>query len=215
MRWTFFVLKIRMKNKKIDSFFDHFPPKVAEYCFQLWHDYSFNFIVSKSRDSKLGDYRFSPAKGHQVTVNHNLNPYAFLVTYIHEVAHLTTYLAHKNKVLPHGQEWKSQFYVLFEPILDEELLPAELVKVLSAYLKNPAASSTGYQPLVDILKTFDMESPAGIPVHELAEGTAFQLKNLSFIKGKLRRTRYICKEINSGRNYLIAKNAHVLPIDIS
>ena len=215
MRRTFFMLKNWMKNKKIDSFFDHFPPKVAEYCFQLWHDYSFDFIVSKSRDSKLGDYRFSPAKGHQVTVNHNLNPYAFLVTYIHEVAHLTTYLAHKNKVLPHGQEWKNEFYQLFEPILDEELLPAELVKVLRAYLKNPAASSSGYQPLVDILKSFDAEPPAGTPVHELAEGSAFRLKNLSFIKGKLRRTRYICKEINSGRNYLVAKNAYVFPIEIS
>jgi len=204
-----------MKNKKIDSFFDHFPPKVAEYCFQLWHDYSFDFIVSKSRDSKLGDYRFSPEKGHQVTVNHNLNPFAFLVTYIHEVAHLTTYLAYKNKVLPHGQEWKNEFYQLFEPILDEELLPSELVKVLRVYLKNPAASSTGYQPLVDILKTYDAEPPAGIPIHELLEGTSFQLKNLFLIKGKLRRTRYICKEINSGRNYLVAKNAHVFPIEIS
>ena len=215
MRRTFFMLKIRMKNKRIDSFFDHFPPKVAEYCFQLWHDYSFDFIVSKSRDSKLGDYRFSPTKGHQVTVNHNLNPYAFLVTYIHEVAHLTTYLAHKNKVLPHGQEWKTEFYQLFEPILDDELLPTDLVKVLKAYLKNPAASSTGYQPLVDILKTFEAEPPDGTPVHDLAEGTVFQLKNLSFIKGKLRRTRYICKEINSGRNYLVAKNAHVFPIENS
>ena len=204
-----------MKNKKIDSFFDHFPPKVAEYCFQLWHDYSFDFIVSKSRDSKLGDYRFSPAKGHQVTVNHNLNPYAFLVTYIHEVAHLTTYLAHKNKVLPHGQEWKTEFFNLFEPILDEDLLPGELVNILRAYLKNPAASSNGYQPLVDILKSFDAELPAGTPLVELAEGATFALKNLRLIKGKLRRTRYICKELNSARNYLVAKNAYVLPIDIS
>jgi SprT protein len=94
-------------------------------------------------------------------------------------------------------------------------LPAELVKVLRAYLKNPAASSTGYQPLVDILKSFDAEPPAGTPVHELVEGSAFRLKNLSFIKGKLRRTRYICKEINSGRNYLVAKNAYVFPIEIS
>jgi hypothetical protein len=204
-----------MKNKKIDSFFDHFPPKVAEYCFQLWHDYSFDFIVSKSRDSKLGDYRFSPAKGHQVTVNHNLNPYAFLVTYIHEVAHLTTYLAHKNKVLPHGQEWKTEFYNLFEPILDEDLLPSELVNILRDYLKNPAASSNGYQPLVEILKCFDAEPPAGTPLVELSEGATFALKNLRFIKGKLRRTRYICKELNSGRNYLVAKNAYVLPIEIS
>ncbi len=207
--------EIRMKNKKIDSFFDHFPPKVAEYCFQLWHDYSFDFIVSKSRDSKLGDYRYSPTKGHQVTVNHNLNPYAFLVTYLHEVAHLTTYLAHKNKALPHGQEWKTEFYTLFEPILDEELLPADLVKVLRAYLKNPAASSNGYQPLVDILKSYDPEPPAGTPLIELAEGAHFALKNLRFIKGKLRRTCYICKELNSGRNYLVAKNAYVVPIEIS
>jgi hypothetical protein len=212
---AFFMLNIRMKNKKIDSFFDHFPPKVAEYCFQLWHDYSFDFVVSKSRDSKLGDYRFSPTKGHQVTVNHNLNPYAFLVTYIHEVAHLTTYLAHKNKVLPHGQEWKTEFYNLFEPILDEDLLPGELVNILRAYLKNPAASSNGYQPLVDILKSFDAEPPAGTPLVELVEGATFALKNLRFIKGKLRRTRYICKELNSGRNYLVAKNAYVLPIEIS
>ena len=68
---------------------------------------------------------------------------------------------------------------------------------------------------MDILKTFDAEPPAGTPVHDLAEGTVFQLKNLSFIKGKLRRTRYICKEINSGRNYLVAKNAHVFPIENS
>jgi hypothetical protein len=99
--------------------------------------------------------------------------------------------------------------------LDEDLLPTELVEVLRAYLKNPAASSNGYQPLVDILKSYDPEPPAGIPLIELAEGAHFALKNLHFIKGKLRRTRYICKEINSGRNYLVAKHAHVLPIELS
>ena len=98
------------KSKKITSFFDHFPPSVAEYCFQLWQDHPFDFIVSKTRDSKLGDYRFSPQKGHQITVNHNLNPYSFLVTYLHEVAHLLTYQTYKNKVLPHGNEWKKAFH---------------------------------------------------------------------------------------------------------
>ena len=124
------------KNKKINSFFDHFPPTVAEYCFQLWHDYPFDFIVSKSRHSKLGDYRFSPQKGHQITVNRNLNSYAFLVTYLHEVAHLLTYLAYKNKVLPHGEEWKNSFRSIFEPILEDGLLPDELINVLKSYLIN-------------------------------------------------------------------------------
>jgi hypothetical protein len=200
------------KNKKINSFFDHFPPKVAEYCFQLWHDYPFDFIVSKSRHSKLGDYRYSPQKGHQITVNRNLNSYAFLVTYLHEVAHLLTYLTYKNKVLPHGEEWKNSFRTIFEPILEEDLLPDELIKVLKSYLVNPSATSTGHSPLVDVLKTYDA-SNSSITLHALPENQIFLLKNLALIKGKLRRTRYFCREANTGKLYLVAKNAQVTPLE--
>ena len=205
----FFYAQKMQKSKKINSFFDHFPPKVAEYCFQLWEDNPFEFIVSKSRDSKLGDYRYSPIKGHQITVNHNLNPYAFLVTYLHEVAHLWTYRQYKNKVLPHG-EWKKAFLEVFEPILEEELLPPELVHVLLKYLENPSASSTGYSPLVEILSTYD-EKISRVSLHHLPEGQEFFLKNLCLIKGKLRRTRYFCKETSTGKLYLVAKNAQVNP----
>ncbi len=199
------------KSKKIESFFDHFPPEVAEYCFQLWQDHPFEFIVSKARGTKLGDFRYSPTKGYQITVNHNLNPYAFLVTYIHEVAHRVTYDIHKSKVNPHGNEWKRNFYELFEPILDEDLLPASLVHVLTKYLQNPAATSTGYTPLVNELAKFDSQPAIGTRLIDLEEGTLFQLKNLILIKGKLRRTRYICQDTQSGRNYLVAKNAYVQP----
>ena len=200
------------KNKKINSFFDHFPPKVAEYCFQLWHDYPFDFIVSKSRHSKLGDYRFSPQKGHQITVNRNLNSYAFLVTYLHEVAHLLTYLTYKNIVLPHGEECKNSFRTIFEPILEEDLLPDELINVLKSYLVNPSATSTGHGPLVDVLKTYDA-SNSSITLHALPENQIFLLKNLELIKGKLRRTRYFCREANTGKLYLVAKNAQVTPLE--
>jgi hypothetical protein len=199
------------KSKKIASFFDHFPPEVAEYCFQLWEDHPFEFIVSKARNTKLGDFRFSPTKGYQVTVNHNLNPYAFLVTYIHEVAHRVTYDIHKSNVNPHGIEWKRNFYELFEPILDEELLPASLVHVLRKYLQNPAATSTGYAPLVTVLASFDTQPAIGTRLIDLEEGSVFQLKNLILIKGKLRRTRYICQDSQSRKNYLVAKNAYVQP----
>ena len=201
------------KNKKIDSFFEHFPPKVAEYCFQLWKDNSFEFIISRARNTKLGDYRFSPSKGHQITVNHNLNPYAFLITYLHEVAHLLTYNQYKNKVSPHGNEWKQAFKEVFEPILEEEFLPKELIDVLIAYLKNPSASSTGYTPLVDILKSYDVHQNDLVLISSLEENQLFGIKNLLFQKGKLRRTRYICKEVNSGKLYLVSKNAQVSLID--
>jgi hypothetical protein len=203
-----------MKSKKISSFFEHFPPTVAEYCFQLWQDHPFDFIISRARNSKLGDYRYSPSKGHQITVNHNLNSYAFLITYLHEVAHLLTFEKHKNKVLPHGQEWKIAFKELFEPLLEEELLPKSLIMVLKDYLKNPSASSTGHGPLVNLLKTFDTESSELVPIQSLQEDQVFSIKNLQFRKGKLRRTRYICKEISSGKLYLVSKNAQVSLIDL-
>ena len=199
------------KSRKITSFLDHFPPKVAEYCFNLWDEHQFDFIVSKKRDSKLGDFRYAPDKGYQITVNNNLNPYAFLVTYLHEVAHLITYLKFKNKVSPHGQEWKDAFLALFDPLLDPELLPEELVHVLKAYLKNPVATSNGFTPLVETFKKFDAhtEDDAAILLFKLPEGTTFKLKNLLLQKGKLRRTRYICQEVNTGKLYLVAKNAQV------
>ncbi len=200
-----------MKSKPIQSFFDHFPQTVAEYCFQLWHEHQFTFIVSRSRHSKYGDYRFQPKKGHQITVNHNLNPYAFLVTYLHEVAHLVTYLEFKNKVQPHGKEWKNHFKDLFDPILDQELLPIELIQVLQTYLKNPAASSASYAPLVEILKTYDPINPL-VLLKDLPENSRFQIKNLQLIKQKLNRTRYFCIDPNSGKRYLVSKNANVLPI---
>ncbi|MEK6547932.1 MAG: SprT-like domain-containing protein [Bacteroidota bacterium] len=203
------------KNKKIASFLDHFPPKVAEYCFNLWDEHQFDFIISKKRDTKLGDFRFAPNKGFQITVNHNLNPYAFLVTYLHEVAHLVTYQRFKNKVNPHGQEWKNAFFELFNPLLDSELLPKELVLVLKAYLKNPVASSNGYTPLVEVLKQFDVHTDeAVILLFNLAEGTKFRLKNLLLEKGKLRRTRYICQEVHTGKLYLVAKNAQVQAFEV-
>jgi hypothetical protein len=199
-----------MKNKPIESFFDHFPKTVAEYCFQLWHEYSFKFIISKSRHSKFGDYRYHPTSGHTITVNHNLNTYAFLVTYIHEVAHLQTYLTYKNKVAPHGLEWKNNFKSLFEPILEEELLPKELIKALNGYLKNPAASSAAYAPLVEVLKSFDPHSPL-VLLKDIPENSAFTIKNLRLVKQKLNRTRYFCIDPNSGKRYLVSKNANVLP----
>lgn len=199
-----------MKSKPIESFFDHFPKSVAEYCFQLWNEYPFKFIISKSRHSKYGDYRYHPTTGHSITVNHNLNPYAFLVTYLHEVAHLVTYLNHKNKVQPHGIEWKNNFKSLFEPILEEDLLPKELINALNGYLKNPAASSAAYAPLVEVLKTFDPIN-AFVLLKDLPENAIFTIKNLRLIKQKINRTRYFCIDPKTGKRYLVSKNANVLP----
>jgi len=45
--------------------------------------------ITRGRRTKLGDYR-PPVRhsNHRISINHDLNPYAFLITFIHEFAHL-------------------------------------------------------------------------------------------------------------------------------
>ena len=40
---------------------------------------------------------------HRISVNGNLNKYSFLITLIHELAHLLTFTQYKNRVDPHGR----------------------------------------------------------------------------------------------------------------
>src|SRR3954463_5857713 len=70
--------------------------------------YHFNFKlkIKKSRQSKFGDYRPRPGLNHLITINQDLNKYAFLMTLVHEIAHLLCYERHADRVRPHGEEWK-------------------------------------------------------------------------------------------------------------
>src|SRR5690554_6336368 len=84
----------------------YMPAQAAELIAQWIAETSCQFKITGSRKSKFGDYRppFG-GKGHRISVNHDLNPYAFLITTVHEFAHLHTWHEHKNKVQPHGPNW--------------------------------------------------------------------------------------------------------------
>lgn len=76
--------------------------------------------ITGMRASKLGDYRPHPTgNGHQITVNHDLNPFAFLITFTHEVAHLVCYERYGHRHEPHGREWKRHFRELLLHFLIE------------------------------------------------------------------------------------------------
>ena len=101
--------------------------------------------ITRSRTTKLGDYR-SPygVKYHKISVNHDLNKYQFLLTLVHELAHLKTFEAFKNRVKPHGKEWKANFRDLMQPFLNEDVFPDDLLPVVRKYMVNP---SSGLSPL--------------------------------------------------------------------
>jgi hypothetical protein len=61
----------------------------------------------------------NPSRRERITVNVNLNPYNFLVTYLHEVAHLEVYRQYKRRQPPHGKAWKTHFRLLLIPVMSE------------------------------------------------------------------------------------------------
>jgi hypothetical protein len=83
----------------------YIPEGAAPIISQWINDTGCRFKVTRARSTKLGDYR-APYQGqpHQITVNHDLNPFSFLITAVHEFAHLKTWIDHKGKVKPHGRE---------------------------------------------------------------------------------------------------------------
>ena len=120
-----------------------FVPMGSEYYLASFIiDKTVHFTISKPRKTKLGDYRQAwDGKPHRISVNGDLNPYAFLVTTVHEMAHLTTFEKHGNKVSSHGMEWKSEFKRLFQPLLEKEFLPTDITLAITNYLKNAKAAS--------------------------------------------------------------------------
>lgn len=166
-------------------------------------DYDFKLKIKKERSTRLGDYT-SPHSGlnHTITINHNLNKYAFLITMVHEVAHLVTYNEYKNTVSPHGIEWKYNFQKLMQPFLNTDTFPLEVFAALRRYMQNPAASSCTDITLLKTLKLHDEAS--GTVFLEYLPFNATFLYNGSrlFLKGEKIRKRFKCREIKTGAVYL-------------
>jgi SprT protein len=166
-------------------------------------EYDFKLKIKRERSTRLGDYT-APYNGlnHTITINHNLNKFSFLITLVHEVAHLVTYNEYKNTVLPHGKEWKQNFQKLMQPFLTTDIFPLEVFAALRTYLKNPAATSCTDINLLRVLKLHDEDSDLlfleRIPANSLFLYNGSKI----FKKGETIRKRIKCTEIKSGAVYL-------------
>lgn len=193
------------------SILQSYVPEKSLPILKKWFDQcSFELKITKKRVTKFGDFRASTKlQPNRISVNSNLNEYAFLITLTHEFAHLLVWLQHKHKVKAHGIEWKTEFSNLMEVLLVKNVFPEHLKKVLEIHMKNPAASSAKDINLINELKKYD--APSNLTtLAEINEGAIFTLNNKrTFVRGKKRRTRYICKELSSKKEYLIHGVAEV------
>lgn len=199
-----------MKRELFQILKKHVPENAVHYCLDLWIAMPFHFKVSRKRNTKLGDYRFDRRNGsHSISVNHDLNHYSFLITYIHEVAHLLTRERYSRKTQAHGKEWKSTFKELMEPVMSDLIFPDEILRPLKKHLKNPKASTYADAHLVHSLRQYDEHEDDLVPLSTLDEGDLFEFNNSTYKKIILRRTRVLCQHSANSRKYLISKMALV------
>jgi hypothetical protein len=204
-----------IEEKFLKAFQKYLPVEAVTYCFQLWKEKPFTFQITRERTTKLGDFRYHSNRTIQtITINHNLNPYQFLITYLHEVAHLHTYAQFGAAVKPHGDEWKNKFKELMLPAIERAFFPADILAPLVKYMRNPKASTGSDHHLVKALRAYDKhKNDSLVFLMDLKVGSGFVLQERKFIKKETRRTRTLCEEIPSGKNYLISGRAEVLPLD--
>ncbi len=170
------------------------------------HKYKVHLTVAKERKSILGDYRHKTHHhNHRISVNGNLNKYAFLITLLHELAHLLTFEEFGNKVLAHGKEWKKLFGLMLKEFVDKKIFPLDIEEELRVSLQNPAASSCAEEGLLRVLRKYDQVSSHHRLVEEIPIQGLFSISgDRVFRKIEKLRKRYKCIEVKTGKIYLFS-----------
>ena len=187
----------------------YIPEAAVAPSFELIRTNNIHLKIVNERVTRHGDYRKLPNGEHQITVNANLNKFRFLITLIHEIAHLVAFQKFGRGVKPHGLEWKRTFQSLMLPYLRPEVFPNQLLPLLALHFKNPKATSDTDSRLALALKAYDPPNDKNY-IFEIPLGGLFRLYNGKIFKrGKQRVKRYECLEVSTGRVYLFNPNAEV------
>lgn len=198
--------------------FKDFLPSESEFLVKSWlTEFSIFLKITRERQSKLGDFRpHHRGLRHQITVNGNLNPFAFLITLIHELAHAIVFDKYKRRVRPHGNEWKSEFRNRIKWFIENKIFPEDIENELIRYFKNPKASTSADQKLALCLMKYDVEKESNnnlVLLNEIDEGSKFCLSNgLILVKGEKRRTRFMCSDTANKRKYTVSAISLVKPV---
>lgn len=175
---------------------------VARYLQQ----YKVHLTITKERRTILGNYMNKVHdKNHRITVNGNLNKYSFLITLLHELAHLLAYERYGNRIQAHGSEWKTEYGKILSEFIPLKLFPADIEKLLIRSLRNPAATTCAEPHLTRALKNYDLKKADDFFVEDLPLGSLFRIKTGAiFKKGEKVRRRFKCVELATKKVYLFS-----------
>lgn len=194
------------KEAPLESLKDFLPEGTYLPVLQYLHQYKVHLTVSKERKSILGDYRHTTHHhNHRISVNGNLNRFSFLITLLHELAHLLTFDQHGNKVAAHGTEWKKHYAAVLRQFLEHKIFPPDIEHEIKVSMQNPAASSCAEEGLLRVLRKYDEKKSKHKLLEEIPLNSIFSIHDgRLFKKGKKLRKRYQCEEVDTGKIYLFS-----------
>ncbi|HMP91782.1 MAG TPA: SprT-like domain-containing protein [Phnomibacter sp.] len=194
------------KKYPFEALKPYLPPGSFDLVMPVILQHKVQLTITPERQSKLGDYRSAThLKNHRISINGNLNPYAFLLTLLHEFAHLLAFEKHGYHIQAHGREWKREYGAILNTFLQNSIFPDNIAAEVQLILHNPGASSCADEGLMRVLKLYDAPTDGKILVEQLAEGQKFKIANGKyFIRGKKLRKRILCTEYPGNRVYLFS-----------
>jgi len=139
---------------------------------------------------------------HIITINNDLNPYAFLITLLHEIAHLQAFVNHRS--LEHGEKWKNCFTLLLKQFISLNVFPFDVQCALEKHTQKIKSSDFLDIFLTKTLQKYDKKSEISqnlIYLEDIPEDTVFFYGNKKMKKQTLIRKYYLCKELKTNRLY--------------
>lgn len=164
-------------------------------------DHKITLTITNSRQSVFGDYHWPRRnKGHRISVNGDLNSYAFLITFVHEMAHLSAWEKFRNTVSSHGKEWKQEYKALMDEFAGRKIFPADIRTAFKQHLLMPTHSHSIDETLMKVLRKYDKVK--GNYLTDLHAGSLFEFQGRIYRKGKKLRKRFSCIQLKTAREYL-------------
>lgn len=207
------MLPYRHKNQDIETLLKEYLPLAAvkEAC-EMIHSYGVYLIITKSRKRMQGSY-YRPLKNHphRITINNDLNPYVFLITFLHEFAHLYAWEYHRY--LNHGPIWKQHFSVLLMKFINDNVFPDDIKAALLEHMKHIRASDSSDIPLTKTLQAYNKKSIIENDITLLSDipiQTTFIYNKRTYLKEKLLRKCFLCKELKTNKMYRFYPFAKVI-----
>lgn len=200
----------RSANNTLESFLERIPDAARPFTIALLKRYPVRLRLSAPRKTKWGDYRYGKSYTPTVSVNSDLPPPLFLLTFMHEMAHHIVRLDLGRKVSAHGKEWKITFRTLMEPLLSPKVFDYEVLAILTVHMQNPKANLTSDQNLHALAgKLIHGEL---VTVADLSVDDVFEFRSRTFIRKQIVRKRIRCFCTENKKTYLFQPATPIEPI---